>query len=686
MIPMASTFVEAVEGLNNSESGQVFRFLNRFHQNPSHPSLSLERLTNSKSPNIWSARVSSDYRAILCQQGASQQSANWIAVYVGHHDKAYRWAETHQVGQHPVTGQWQIVEMPVVREVEKKSAHPRKAKPIFEKHGDQYLLSLGLPEEWLLVVRQVLTEAELNDLVNRMPEDVGLRLLDLAEGKPVLPPVPLQPNAPLAEIEATTSQLVVVQSERQLQSILREPMAKWMAFLHPTQKKLVNYESKGATKVTGSAGTGKTVVAMHRARHLASEGKKVLVTSFTQTICQNIERNLRLICSKEEMWNISVIHVHKLAAAVLRENKDRWIPRTDDQVGEIVKSIHPGTGCPLDATQMLVEYLTIVVPQEITSWDQYRGASRAGRGRPLTVRERKEVWPVLEQLIETMNRKRHCTWQGLSLQAAQHLPPITAKRAKWRYDTVIIDEVQDLKPLDLHFLARLAPVKNLLLAGDAGQQIYPGRVSLNSVGIDVRGRSTVLKINYRTTEQIREFADSLLPADFDDLDEGLENRGQTRSVLRGIDPILHGFDSAKHQYEFVVGEIRHLISDNRYRQDEIAIFARQASSLQEIIKHLRKSKIPYFELSREGDPVEPAVNLGTMHRAKGLEFKAVFLIDLHDGNVPNLKTVNAGADEIAKAERMASERQLLYVGITRARDLAYLTWAETPSRFLQPHL
>ncbi|MFZ4984963.1 MAG: 3'-5' exonuclease [Blastocatellia bacterium] len=681
MIPLASTFVDSLENLNNNDSGLILKFLNKFHQNPALPSLSLERLSKIHSSNIWSARVNNDLRAILCQE-----SGVWIAIYVDHHDPAYRWAENHQVGKHPITGEWQIVPVPVVTGKEKPGPRAKAAKGIFDRHSNDYLLSLGVPEIWLPLLREVKTEEKLHELLDQMPVDVAIRLLDLSQGRTVLPPVPLSETSTLAELEAGTSQLVVVQSERQLQSILKEPMAKWMAFLHPTQKKLVNYESKGATKVTGSAGTGKTVVAMHRARHLASEGRRVLVTSFTQTICKNIERNLRLICSKEEMWNISVIHVHKLAAAVLRENKDRWIPRTDDQVGEIIRTIHPGAGCPLDAAQMLVEYLTIVVPQEINSWDQYRGASRAGRGRPLTVKERKEVWPVLGRLIETMNRKRLCTWQGLSLQAAQHLPPVTAKRAKWRYDAVIVDEVQDLKPLDLHFLARLAPVKNLLVAGDAGQQIYPGRVSLNSVGIDVRGRSTVLKINYRTTEQIREFADRLLPADFDDLDEGLENRGQTRSVLRGIDPILHGFDSAKHQYEFVVGEIKNLITDNRYREDEIAIFARQANSFQEIIKHLRKSKIPYFELSKEGDPAEPAVNLGTMHRAKGLEFKVVFVIDLHDGNVPHLKTVNASADEIAKAERMASERQLLYVGITRARDLAYLTWAETPSQFLQPHL
>ncbi|NDD65259.1 MAG: hypothetical protein EBZ36_14980 [Acidobacteria bacterium] len=283
-------------------------------------------------------------------------------------------------------------------------------------------------------VRQVRTEAELSELVDRMPDDVGLRLLDLAEGKPVLPPAPLKPNASTEEIEATSTQLVVVHTERQLKSILNQPLAKWIAFLHPEQKMLVSFESKGSTKVTGSAGTGKTVVAMHRARHLASRGQRVLVTSFTQTICQNIERNLRLICTNEEMFNIAVIHVHKLAQAVLREANDRWSPVKEEVIAEMIAAIHPGESCPLEPPQVLVEFQQIIEPQTITSWNEYRGASRAGRGRALTVKERKEVWTVLEQLLQQLEKNRQASWQGICRQAAAHLPPLTAKRASWRYD------------------------------------------------------------------------------------------------------------------------------------------------------------------------------------------------------------------------------------------------------------
>jgi len=677
MIPLASTFSKAMERHAGEYGGQILRFMNRFHENPKHPSHSLERVVNARSENVWSARVNQDLRAILYHWEES-----WIALYLDHHDEAYRWAQTHLVGQHPVTRTWQIVEMPVLREplVEPRAAEAGKG--LFAGHDDGYLLSLGVPEVWLPALREVRAEAELHPLIDQMPVEVGLLLLDLAEGRKVLPPAPLPVKSSLAELEASTSQLVFVQSERQLQSILDEPLAKWIAFLHPTQKKLVQFESRGPTKVTGSAGTGKTVVAMHRARHLASQGRRVLLTSYTQTICQNIELNMSLICGEKEKACLSILHVHKVAMAVLRLMKEKWTPLKSDELKEIIEQIHPGEGCPLDVAQVQVEFETVIEPQQIASWDEYRGASRAGRGRALTVKERRAVWGVLGALIERLERDRKVTWQGLCGRAALHIPALRDEHPLWRYDAVIVDEVQDLKPLELLFLARLAPPQNLFLAGDAGQQIYPGRVSLHSLGIDVRGRSTTLRVNYRTTEQIRQSADRLLAVEGDDLDGGVEDRGLTRSVLRGSDPVYKGFESRPEQLDYVTEEIQRLLQTGRYQPGEIAVFARRSGNLDMLERRLRRAKIRSFDLKSEERLADSGVILGTMHRAKGLEFKVVFVIDLQDGNIPQMKMVDAAPDEALRAEVLAAERQLLYVSMTRARDLVYLTWAGAPSRFL----
>lgn len=677
MVPMASTFSKAMERHSGPHGGAILRFLNRFHENPGHPSHNLERVVNARSEDVWSARVNSDLRVILSHWGE-----HWIALYIDHHEEAYRWAETHHAGQHPVTRNWQIFEIPVVREAPEEPPALTEPKRLFEGHDDAYLLSLGVPEVWLPVLRGMVGQEELHPVIDQMPIEVAVRLLDLAEGRTVLPPVPLPVKTSLAELEAATSQLVFVQSDRQLQSILDQPLAKWIAFLHPTQKKLVTFESRGPTKVTGSAGTGKTIVAMHRARHLASRGQRVLLTSFTQTICQNIERNMALICGEEEKAHLSILHVHKLAMAALRSAKDDWKPLKNNELREIIEQIHPGEACPLGVAQVQVEYETIIEPQRITSWDKYRGASRAGRGRPMTVKERRAVWAVLEALMERLARERKVTWHGLCGRAADYIPMLRDKHSQWRYDAVIVDEVQDLKPLELLFLVALAPTQNLFLVGDAGQQIYPGRVSLQSLGIDVRGRSTTLRLNYRTTEQIRQSADRLLATEGDDLDGGVEDRRGTRSVLRGAEPVYQGFETRQEQLDFVAKEIQRLLGTGRYRPGEIAVFARRSSNLQMLDRRLRRVKIRPTDLTSEERLTDPGVIVGTMHRAKGLEFKVVFVIDLQEGNVPQMGMVDEAPDEAVRAEILAAERQLLYVSMTRARDLVYLTWAGTPSRFL----
>ena len=677
MIPMASTFSRAMERHSGPHGGAILRFLTRFHENPRHPSHSLERVVNARSDDVWSARVNSDLRVILSHWGE-----HWIALYIDHHDEAYRWAESHYAGQHPVTRNWQIFEIPVVREAPEEPPAPTEPERLFEGHSDSYLLSLGVPEVWLPVLRGMVGQEELHPVLDQMPIEVGVRLLDLAEGRTVLPPVPLPVKSSLAELEAATSQLVFVQSDRQLQSILDQPLAKWIAFLHPTQKKLVTFESRGPTKVTGSAGTGKTVVAMHRARHLASRGQRVLLTSFTQTICQNIERNMALICGKEENANLLILNVHKLAVAALRLAKDDWKPLKNNELREIIEQIHPGEACPLGIAQLQVEYETIIEPQRITSWDGYLRASRVGRGRPLTVKERRAVWAVLEALMERLARERKVTWHGLCGRATDHIPMLRDKHPQWRYDAVIVDEVQDLKPLELLFLVALAPAQNLFLVGDAGQQIYPGRVSLQSLGIDVRGRSTTLRLNYRTTEQIRQSADRLLATEGDDLDGGVEDRRGTRSVLRGAEPVYQGFETRQEQLDFVAKEIQRLFETGRYRPGEIAVFARRSSNLDMLERRLRRAKIRPSDLKSEERLTDSGVIVGTMHRAKGLEFKVVFVIDLQEGNVPQMGMVDEAPDEAVRAEILAAERQLLYVSMTRARDLVYLTWAGTPSRFL----
>ncbi len=230
-------------------------------------------------------------------------------------------------------------------------------------------------------------------------------------------------------------------------------------------------------------------------------------------------------------------------------------------------------------------------------------------------------------------------------------------------------------------LAALAPSQRLMLVGDGGQRIFAGKVSLKFLGIDVRGRSHILRLNYRTTEQIRRFADKLLDTEGDDLDGGREARDETRSLLHGPEPRLQGFDSRPAQNDFVLQQIESLLSKRR-APDEIGVFARQARLLDQIEGRLKRAGIPYYRLSKEDFPHEPAVNIGTMHRAKGLEFKVVFVIDAAEDELPPASVLSKKKDEQERADFLEQERQLLYVSITRTRDAVFVTWAGQPSSLL----
>jgi superfamily I DNA/RNA helicase len=371
--------------------------------------------------------------------------------------------------------------------------------------------------------------------------------------------------------------------------------------------------------------------------------------------------------------------VHKLAADLLKGAGQTWQPLDDKEIARLLEPLYPGRTCPLDMEQLLAEWQAVVEAQGLTTWEQYRSASRAGRGRALTIKDRKAVWEVLGKLHDRLEQQHAATYAGLCRRAAalfqsgQHASP---------FDAVIVDELQDLKAQELLFLAQLAPNQNLMLVGDAGQRIYSGKVTLKTLGIDVRGRSYVLRINYRTTEQIRRFADQLLEAEADDLDGGRETRNETRSLLSGPQPILQSFANRQAQNDFVCAKIQEFLAQGR-TPDEIGVFARQTKLLEMLETRLKRAGIPLYRLSKEEFPHAPAVNLGTMHRAKGLEFKIVFVLDVADEYLPTASVLQNKKDEQLREEFIELERQLLYVSVTRARDAVFLTWAGTPSRFLK---
>ncbi|MEC7523852.1 MAG: 3'-5' exonuclease [Myxococcota bacterium] len=672
---LADSFLPAVVNFSASEKARVLDFISQFQKNPANPGISLERVNGARADNVWSGRVSRDIRAILFKDGDT-----WVALHVDHHDPAYRWAERRDIGRHPVTGSLQVVE--VVEDVREVLPEPARTAPraLLADHSDEYLLSLGTPESWLPVLREVADDDQLLDVCVKLPEDVAERLLRVAGGELVTPPAPVAPEQPITESPEVGHRFYVVEDESDIQSVLNAPLSRWIAFLHPTQRKIVEGTFKGPAKVTGSAGTGKTTVAMHRARHLARQGQRVLLTTFVTTLADNLLRQMKLFCTEDELSRIRVSTVHSRGLSVARKSDGRMTPANPDEIHRLLDRLRLRHAAKFDAGFVRAEWDAVIEPHGIQSWKEYRTARRTGRGRPLSVADRKVLWRVFESALADLASQHKYNWASICRTATARLE---GGQSRSDFDAVLVDEVQDLKPPALTFLAALTRENpgGLMLFGDAGQRIYPGGFSLAALGIETRGRSHILRLNYRTTEQIRKAADRVLGIESDDLDGGTQTRTGTRSLLRGPEPVLKGYESREVEADEAARRVARWL-EHGLSPNAIGIFSRTRRRARQILAALSAHDINAHELGDEGPTPDDDVQVGTMHRAKGLEFKAVLLCDCSAKTLPSPGALAAYEDPRDLAAAEDRERRLLYVAMTRARDELAITWVGTPSPFL----
>lgn len=682
-VSISKTFSASTKKLSTTDRGRVLDFLTKFMDDPSSPGLNFETIQGSKDGNMKSARITQDLRTIL-----NQSNGMVTLLFAGHHEDAYRWAERRRIENHPVTGTLQIVETAegaadAINVTVADSTTPR----IFAGYDDAYLLSLGVPTDWLTIIRQIRSDDQLLAVCQKLPEEVSESLMTLSTGELVTPPSPVPAAVRVEQNPDNLRRFWVVQDAADLASVLDRPIEDWVRFLHPSQRLLVAQDFKGPAKVSGAAGTGKTVVGMHRARRLASQGKRVLLTSFVTTLCRNIERNIHILCAGTQNAfdgstesRITVSTVHKQALALAKTTHPKIRPLESDKIEALVNRHHSHGGYLFDSGFLVTEWNGVVESQGITTWEEYRDAVRTGRGKPLTIKQRKDCWKVFARIWEDLVAAHAYPWSAICRIARE---AVEAGAVESPFDSVIVDEVQDLQPQELQLLNTLS-AKNpgdFMLLGDAGQRIYPGGFSLKKLGIDVRGRSHILHINYRTTEQIRRFADGLLEATSNDFDDGTEDR-RSQSLLNGPRPVVREFPNETEQANFVLSQIQSLL-DEGISAREIAVFARSGSRLEYIRDILTNAKLEIASLSDNEDLIEVSgINLGTMHRAKGLEFKVVFVVDCNQGVVPHAYTLGKMRDQGDYDAAYERERQLLYVAITRARDEVFVTSVGKPSEFL----
>lgn len=684
---IADTFTASLGALTNEEQKLVKTTGFDLQMNPASPGIQFHKLERARDKNFWSLRVGSDLRLIVHKTASSL-----LLCYVDHHDAAYRWAERRRLQRHPSTGAAQLVE---IRETVREIVVPRDAgakaveaaepakRPLFGSVPDAELLRFGVPGEWLADVRAA-DEDALLDLVEHLPAEAAEALLVLATGGAPEPLVQIDASAdPFSHPDAQRRFRVMTNAE-ELARALDDPWEKWTIFLHPAQRQVVERRYSGAARVSGSAGTGKTIVALHRAAHVAraNPDASVLLTTFSDTLAKALRRKLdRLVGGDGALrTRITVQPIDRVGLDVLGSALQPDSIADAGVVRELLRRACQSIG-PHRFTNRFIEseWNDVVDAWQLDTWEAYRDVPRLGRKTRIGEQQRALLWSIFERLRALLGESHLVTLPGAFARAAALL----AGGARRPFDFLVVDEAQDLGVPHLRLLAALAGDRpdSLFFSGDLGQRIFQTPFSWCSLGVDVRGRSSTLRINYRTSHQIRRRADHLLPPEMSDVDGNTEVRRGTVSAFNGAEPAIRVFESTEAETAGVAEWIRGRRADG-VDPGEIAVFVRSEAELPRARAGVMAAGLDALVLDGEADGASGAAAIGTMHLAKGLEFRAVAVIACDDEILPLQERIEAVGDDADLADVYETERHLLYVACTRARDHLLVTGVAPASEFL----
>jgi mRNA-degrading endonuclease RelE of RelBE toxin-antitoxin system len=681
---IADTFTDSLAKLTGDEQKAVKTAAFDLQLNPAHPSLQFHRLDKPKDRRFWSIRVNSDVRLIV-----HRTESSLLLCYVGHHDNAYQWAERRKLETHPKTGAAQFVEVretvqeiTVPKYIEVSQPAPPKP-PLFASIPEDELLGYGVPAEWMADVRRA-NEDTLLELADHLPSEAAEALLDLATG--VAPKIakPVAVGAdPFAHPDAQRRFRVMANVE-ELERALDYPWDKWTVFLHPAQRTLVERDYSGPARVAGSAGTGKTIVALHRAVFLvrANPDARVLLTTFSDTLANALRAKLRRLISNEPRLGerLEVHSMNAIGRRLYEVNIGRPQIASREAVRDVLGEAAGATkGNKFSLQFLMTEWEQVVDAWQLESWESYRDVVRLGRKTRLQEAQRIVLWSIFERVRLALRARGLVTYSDVFSRAALKLKEI----AHPPFDFAVVDEAQDVSVPQLRFLAALGAGRpnSLFFAGDLGQRIFQQPFSWKALGVDVRGRSSTLRINYRTSHQIRTQADRLLGPEVSDVDGNKEERKGTISTFNGPPPEIMVLKTPQDE----INAVSHWLAARTHEgivPHEIGIFVRSAAQLDRARAAVEDAKLPYKVLDDHVETITGRASISTMHLAKGLEFRTVAVMACDDEVIPLQERIETVTDDSDLEEVYNTERHLLYVACTRARDHLLVTSVEPASEFL----
>jgi mRNA-degrading endonuclease RelE of RelBE toxin-antitoxin system len=668
---IADTFTDSLARLTGDEQKAVKTTAFDLQLDPANPGMSFHKLDKAKDKNFWSVRVNRDIRLIV-----HRSEASLLLCYVDHHDKAYDWAERRKLETHPKTGAAQLVEIretvkeivvPVYVQAEAPTQRrqPAAMMPLFADRPDDELLGYGVPPEWLADVKAA-TEDTILIVADHLPAEAAEALLELATGgkpapTPIAPaaprfehfdarfddfdasfehfdgrvehfdaprrsrPMPIVPAATPFEHPDALRRFRVIANVEELRRALDFPWDKWTVFLHPDQREIVEREYAGLARVSGSAGTGKTIVALHQAAHLAraNPSARVLLTTFSDTLASALRTKLKRLLSDEPRLG-ERIDVYSLNALGLRLYKAHIGAATiaarqvvNDLVREAAKAVDDHK---FGQHFLLTEWEQVVDAWQLADWEAYRDVARLGRKTRLPEPQRKVLWSIFERVRAGLKSRRLITYAELFNSLAATL----SKSGRVVFDFAVVDEAQDVSVAHIRFLAALGDGRPnaLFFAGDLGQRIFQQPFSWKSLGVDVRGRSRTLRVNYRTSHQIRTQADRLLGTLVADVDGNADDRSGTISMFNGPPPTIQTFKNQNGEIAAVGDWIAKRAKDGLLPH-EFGVFVRSSEQLNRARAAAEAAGVAFKTLDDNVETSTGHVSIGTMHLAKGSEFRAV---------------------------------------------------------------
>jgi hypothetical protein len=703
---IAKTFLERYAELSKSVQNDVRRLLDKFDEMSRGKSLHLESIKGAIDPHVRTIRVNQGIRGIVA---APKAGDTFILIDVLPHDDATQWCRRKRLNINHITGALEIYDVSQLEDT--MGAAPKPAAPgplapppgFFSTRANEDFAAVGIDPLLMPAVRALASEDEARALAVKLPPDQGQALLMLAAGYSVDEALAellteRTMNAVGADAEmaiaaaalnpASAGAFYVVESAAALTEILNAPLDHWRVFLHPGQRRLANREFDGAARVFGGPGTGKTVVALHRALFLAGRlpeaRARVLLTTFTKGLASALRQQLTTLDSQAET-RVDVENVDAVAYRIVQQaerGKPAIVSAIDLRSHCASVLAEHQLGYPADFLRR--EWEQVVLAHALNSRDSYFAAPRAGRGIRLNRAARARVWGAIMSLVRRLDDACERTHLQLAQVAAQYV----AGGSVQKYTHVIVDEAQDLHPAQWRLLRQLAPAgpNDLFIVGDPHQRIYDNRVTLSSLGIPVRGRSSKLRLNYRTTYEILRWSLGVLEGQkFDDLDGSSDDLRGYRSMMRGPAPVVGGYPTAEAERSALVDAVRGWLTLG-IAPAAIGIAARTAAEAKYAADALRLSGVPARDLSGSsvaGEVTADGVSVGTMHSMKGLEFRCVAVVAAHAGLLPHPSAL-AAADEdpLQHAHDLTRERSLFFVACTRARDALRVSWHGSPSPFV----